>query len=40
MGTGARKKNFFLVYQDTYVFGKGYMGATSVKVPEKYLKIK
>ena len=40
LGTGVKKKNFFLVYQDTYVFGKGYMGATSVKVPEKYLKMK
>ena len=32
-------KNFYLVYQDTYVFGKGYLGATKVKVPDKYLKI-
>ncbi|MDR3076193.1 MAG: DUF3798 domain-containing protein, partial [Synergistaceae bacterium] len=29
--------NFFLVYQDTYIFGKGYLGVTDVKVPEKYL---
>jgi hypothetical protein len=28
-----------LVYQDTYIFGRGYMNATSVKVPEKYMKI-
>jgi len=40
LGTGVKKKNFILVYQDTYVFGRGYMGATSVKVPEKYLKMK
>ena len=23
VGTGVKKKNYFLVYQDTYVFGKG-----------------
>ncbi|ACZ18360.1 hypothetical protein Taci_0120 [Thermanaerovibrio acidaminovorans DSM 6589] len=40
MGTGVKKKNHVLVYQDTYVFGKGYLGMTSVKVPEKYFKIK
>ena len=33
-------KKFVLVYEDTYVFGKGYMGVTNVKVPEKYIKIK
>ena len=38
--TGAKTRNFVLVYQDTYVFGKGFLNATSVKVPEKYLKIK
>ena len=38
--TGAKLKKFITVYQDTYIFGKGYMKATSVKVPEKYLKIK
>ena len=31
--------NSFFVYQDTYIFGKGYMGITSVEVPEKYGKI-
>nr|WP_314656954.1 DUF3798 domain-containing protein [uncultured Fusobacterium sp.] len=31
--------NSFFVYQDTYIFGKGYMGVTSVEVPEKYGKI-
>ena len=36
---GVEIKNSFLVYQDTYVFGKGYMGVTSVEVPEKYGKI-
>ena len=31
--------NSFFIYQDTYVFGKGYMGITSVEIPEKYTKI-
>ena len=39
LGTGITKKNMVLVYQDTYIFGRGYMNATSVKVPEKYNKI-
>lgn len=38
--TGETKTNHVMVYQDTYVFGKGYMGATKQTVPEKYLKIK
>ena len=38
--TGVKMKNFVLVYQDTYVFGRGYMKATDVKVPEKFFKIK
>jgi len=37
---GVKNKKFTLVYQDTYVFGKGYMKATDVVVPEKYLTIK
>ena len=40
LGTGVTKKNMMLIYQDTYILGKGYMNATSVKVPEKYQKIK
>ncbi|MCX7828200.1 MAG: DUF3798 domain-containing protein [Thermanaerothrix sp.] len=40
VNTGVKMKNFVLVYQDTYVFGKGFMKATSVKVPEKYFAIK
>ncbi len=39
-GTGVKMKNYFLVYQDTYIFGRGYLNMTSVKVPEKYFKIK
>jgi len=36
---GVDISNSFFVYQDTYIFGKGYMGVTSVEVPEKYGKI-
>ena len=40
LGTGVTNKKHFLVYQDTYIMGKGYMNATAVKVPAKYEKIK
>lgn len=30
------RKNFMLIYQDTYIFGKGYLKLTSEIVPEKY----
>lgn len=40
VNTGVRSKNFLLVYQDTYIMGKGYMGATDITVPEKYFTIK
>ncbi len=29
-------KNYLLVYQDEYIFGKGYLNLTSEVVPEKY----
>jgi len=29
-------KNFFLIYQDSYVLGKGYLKMTSEIIPEKY----
>lgn len=40
--TGVKLGNVFLVYQDTYIMGNPgkYMGATEVKVPEKYFSIK
>ncbi|MFA7671038.1 MAG: DUF3798 domain-containing protein [Sphaerochaetaceae bacterium] len=38
--TGVRAKNHVLIYQDTYMMGKGYMGATTVQIPEKYFLIK
>ena len=37
---GVEIPNYFLLYQDTYVFGKGYLGVDKVEVPEKYFKIK
>ena len=40
MSTGIRARNELLVYMDTYVFGRGYLGTTTQKVPEKYFAIK
>lgn len=40
INTGAKLRNFVMVYQDTYIFGKGYMNTPSLEVPEKYQKIK
>ncbi len=40
VNTGVQTKNFVLIYQDTYVMGKGYMGITDVEVPEKYYTLK
>ncbi len=40
VGTGLEKKNHLMVYQDTYVFGKGYLGNTELPIPEKYKNIK
>ncbi|MDR1966357.1 MAG: DUF3798 domain-containing protein [Synergistaceae bacterium] len=37
--TQSPMRNFFLVYQDTYILGKGYLGVADVEVPEKYLNI-
>lgn len=34
--TGEEKTNHVLVSQDTYVFGKGYLGMDKVEVPEKF----
>ncbi|WP_346432501.1 MULTISPECIES: DUF3798 domain-containing protein [Clostridium] len=38
--TGTEKKNHVMLYEDTYVFGKGYLGQTKEVVPDKYKKIK
>lgn len=40
LSIGVERKNFIMVYQDTYVFGRGYLGLTELKVPEKYLTMK
>lgn len=39
-GTGVEKKNYILMYQDTYLLGKGFAGNADVEVPEKYLNLK
>ncbi len=36
---GVEKENNILLYQDTYIFGKGYLHMTDLKVPEKYFKV-
>ena len=36
---GVERENYFMVYQDTYIFGKGFLGQTSEVVPEKYYDI-
>ncbi len=38
--TGVRAKNHILIYQDTYIFGKGYLPTTQQTVPEKYFQVK
>jgi len=39
MSTGVKAKNHILIYQDTYIFGKGYLPTTQQVVPEKYYSI-
>lgn len=38
--TNEEKKNHIMIYQDTYVFGKGYIGNVNETVPEKFKKFK
>lgn len=38
--SGKEKPNHVMVYQDTYVFGQGYLGNSKEVVPAKYKKIK
>ncbi len=40
VNTGVRARNHILIYQDTYMMGKGYMGNADLIVPEKYFSIK
>lgn len=37
---GIERENFLVLYQDTYVFGKGYLKMTDEVVPKKYFEIK
>ena len=37
---GVEKENFLMIYQDTYILGKGYLQMTDIEVPEKYFEIK
>ena len=37
LSTGIEKTNYLLVYLDTYVFGRGFLGLTKLVVPEDYL---
>lgn len=37
---GVEMKNSFMVFQDTYIFGKGYLHMNEVEIPEKYLNLK
>lgn len=39
-GTGVRADNHILLYQDTYMMGKGYMDTPSVEIPEEYYTVK
>ncbi|MDO4987418.1 MAG: DUF3798 domain-containing protein [Synergistes sp.] len=34
-----KKKNMILAYQDVYVFGRGFMKAADLKVPERFYKV-
>lgn len=38
--SGNEVENHIMLYQDTYVFGQGYLGNTGETVPEKYKDIK
>ena len=37
---GVEKENYLMIYQDTYILGKGYLHMTDIEVPEKYFEIK
>jgi hypothetical protein len=38
--TGIPSKNLVLLYMDTYIFGKGYMNTTGLKIADKYFALK
>jgi hypothetical protein len=39
-GTGAKLRNSFLIFQNPYVLGTGYLDMSDVKIPEDIMKIK
>jgi hypothetical protein len=40
LNTNKTDANHFLIYEDTYVFGRGYLGSAKQVVPAKYLTFK
>ncbi|MDR2456321.1 MAG: DUF3798 domain-containing protein [Deltaproteobacteria bacterium] len=40
LATGKPLRNYFLLYQDVYVFGRGYIHTTGVTIPDKYYDIR
>jgi hypothetical protein len=40
INTGTTMRNFVMVYQDTYIFGRGYMGTPELEIPAKVATIK
>jgi hypothetical protein len=38
--TGKPLRSFFLLHQDVYVMGRGYLPTTKVEVPQKYYEIR
>lgn len=36
LSTGVRARNELLVFMDTYVFGRGYLGTTDLAIPARY----
>jgi hypothetical protein len=39
LASGKPVLNYFLIYQDTYVFGRGYIETTKVEIPDKFYAI-
>ncbi|MDR2422899.1 MAG: DUF3798 domain-containing protein [Deltaproteobacteria bacterium] len=38
--TGKPLRNFFQIYEDTYIFGRGFIETTKLDIPDKYYEIK
>jgi hypothetical protein len=39
LASGKPVLNYFLIYQDTYIFGRGYIETTKVEIPDKFYAI-